>query len=414
MYIKLLIFEIVFFIQIRKIKSNYIKYPFKRVKKGFNEILKNDLEITLEIGTPPQKMNLNLRSQSYTFFISGSEVNNSINKFNEKESISCKKVNEYPQIYSGKEYSKGYKIYETLIINGKKINNISLILASELNYIESGALGLKLIDSIDKNNDLSFIYQIKNLVNLNNYSFTLNYFNDDNGEIIIGTYPHSIDKKYSFENFIYKQTGIYKSEIDWIFSFDIIQYGNKSLFNQNENNKCLISIEFGLISAPEKMRNFFLDYFLNENNCKPNFIENHIIYICKENVIRNFKKMIFFSKDLKFEFEFDYQDLFIKSDNTSDEYIFSIAFQADYSYNPIWILGHTFLKKYQLTFDLDKKIIGLYSKLNYRSFNWRLFLNIFFFIIICILVVYIIKYFKKPRKIRANELIENIDYISSE
>ena len=175
MYIKLLIFEIVFFIQIRKIKSNYIKYPFKRVKKGFNEILKNDLEITLEIGTPPQKMNLNLRSQSYTFFISGSEVNNSINKFNEKESISCKKVNEYPQIYSGKEYSKGYKIYETLIINGKKINNISLILASELNYIESGALGLKLIDSIDKNNDLSFIYQIKNLVNLNNYSFTFKY-----------------------------------------------------------------------------------------------------------------------------------------------------------------------------------------------------------------------------------------------
>ena len=39
-------------------------------------------------------MNLNLRSQSYTFFVSGSEVKNSINKFNEKESISCKKENE--------------------------------------------------------------------------------------------------------------------------------------------------------------------------------------------------------------------------------------------------------------------------------------------------------------------------------
>ena len=68
--------------------QKYVKYPFKRLKPQSNKplvetILQNDLEITIEIGTPPQKINLNLRSQYYTFFVSGSKVNYPIKKFNE-------------------------------------------------------------------------------------------------------------------------------------------------------------------------------------------------------------------------------------------------------------------------------------------------------------------------------------------
>ena len=186
-----LIIIILLFFSINNSSQKYIKYPFKRIKPQNNKplietILQNDLEITIEIGTPSQKMNLNLRSQYYTFFVSGSKVNYPIKKFNENNSNTCKILNDTIITYSGQEYSKGYKISETLMINGKKINDVTLILASEINYIESGNLGLRPIETQYELIDFNFIYQIKKSANFDNYSFFLNYLDDDNGELIIG------------------------------------------------------------------------------------------------------------------------------------------------------------------------------------------------------------------------------------
>ena len=124
-----LIIIILLFFSINNSSQKYIKYPFKRIKPQNNKplietILQNDLEITIEIGTPSQKMNLNLRSQYYTFFVSGSKVNYPIKKFNENNSNTCKILNDTIITYSGQEYRKGYKISETLMINGKKINDV--------------------------------------------------------------------------------------------------------------------------------------------------------------------------------------------------------------------------------------------------------------------------------------------------
>ena len=49
------------------------------------------------------------------------------------------------------------------------MKNVSLILAVELNYKESGALGLRLVDTHEEGNDLSFIYQMKQLYNFDSY-----------------------------------------------------------------------------------------------------------------------------------------------------------------------------------------------------------------------------------------------------
>ena len=64
---------IIFFSNINISFQSYIILPFKtstKVKKVYPEnILQNDIEITLNIGTPPQSVDLNLRSKLYTFFI---------------------------------------------------------------------------------------------------------------------------------------------------------------------------------------------------------------------------------------------------------------------------------------------------------------------------------------------------------
>ena len=410
-----LIIIILLFFSINNSSQKYIKYPFKRIKPQNNKplietILQNDLEITIEIGTPSQKMNLNLRSQYYTFFVSGSKVNYPIKKFNENNSNTCKILNDTIITYSGQEYSKGYKISETLMINGKKINDVTLILASEINYIESGNLGLRPIETQYELRDFNFIYQIKKSANFDNYSFFLNYFDDDNGELIIGTYPHIYDKKYNEKNFIFQKIGIYKNDLYWLVNINDIKYGNSTL---NSNNyKCLINIEFGLISAPGSMRSYFLDYYLNKNDCHPNVNNNYIFYFCPENKIRNFKDLYFYSKELNYIFVLTYTDLFIKD---NDKYIFGIVFDDnDFQYNSVWVFGHIFLKKYFLTFDLDKRIIGLYTKIEKYESNWRLIFDVVLIVLILCLSLYILFHLKKPRKIRANELQEdNYEYISS-
>ena len=410
-----LIIIILLFFSINNSSQKYIKYPFKRIKPQNNKplietILQNDLEITIEIGTPSQKMNLNLRSQYYTFFVSGSKVNYPIKKFNENNSNTCKILNDTIITYSGQEYSKGYKISETLMINGKKINDVTLILASEINYIESGNLGLRPIETQYELRDFNFIYQIKKSANFDNYSFFLNYLDDDNGELIIGTYPHIYDKKYNEKNFIFQNIGIYKNDLYWLVNINDIKYGNSTL---NSNNyKCLINIEFGLISAPGSMRSYFLDYYLNKNDCHPNVNNNYIFYFCPENKIRNFKDLYFYSKELNYIFVLTYTDLFIKD---NDKYIFGIVFDDnDFQYNSVWVFGHIFLKKYFLTFDLDKRIIGLYTKIEKYESNWRLIFDVVLIVLILCLSLYILFHLKKPRKIRANELQEdNYEYISS-
>ena len=176
-YFHVFISILVYSFYIKNTFQLYISYPFKKStkeKKLYPEnLLQNDLEITLEIGTPPQKIDLNIRSKVYTLFISSTETKLPYPTFNETISTTLIKETKNPEIYLGQEYYEAYKIYESIMIQEKEIKNISLILVTSVIYKESGALGLRLVDSHEFAGDLSFIYQIKEPANLDNYAFTL-------------------------------------------------------------------------------------------------------------------------------------------------------------------------------------------------------------------------------------------------
>ena len=119
-------------------------------------------------------------------------------------------------------------------------------------------------------------------------------------------------------------------------------------------------------------------------------------------------------KDIDTIFVLTYKELFIKYYN---EYIFGIVFDEDVdSKDSTWILGKPFMKKYELVYDLDRKIIGLYKegKINSEEKNG---VNIFLIILVVILIIvvigliyFIIYYLRKPKR-RVNELNdENFDY----
>ena len=122
--------------------QSYIVYPFRKStleKKQYPEnLLQNDLEITLEIGTPPQSINLNLRSKVYAFHVASSDLNLPYPTYNPKLSKTYIKLTKSESNFQNQEYEKGLKIYETLTINQKEIKNISLVLATKIIYNQAG------------------------------------------------------------------------------------------------------------------------------------------------------------------------------------------------------------------------------------------------------------------------------------
>ena len=420
--IKLNFFFILSFIYINLTYESYIVYPFKKStkeNKSYPEnLLQNDLEITLKIGTPPQSVDLNLRSRIYTFFVTSSQVNLPYKLFNEKESTSLVQISKRETNFTNMEYSKGLKISESIYINDKELKGITLMLGTELAYNECGALGLRLINSHESSNDLSFIYQIKKYANLDSYTFTLKYKNDEEGDLIIGAYPHVYDNKFNEKNFFYSKAGSNKNGVNWVLNFDIIKYNNKSV--NVGSKKSLINIEYGLIQAPFKYKNYFKNNFYGDR-CSEKFNERRNVTIvhCSSNFdITSFKDLIFELKDIEAQFVFTYKDLFIKENN---EYIFGIVFDEDVdAKDPTWIFGKPFMKKYELVYDLDRKIIGLYKEGN-ESPSEKSKVNILFIILLIILILavaglsyFIFFYLKKTRKSRAFELNDdNFDYVPS-
>ena len=133
-------------------------------------------------------------------------------------------------------------------------------------------------------------------------------------------------------------------------------------------------------------------------------------YECNDNInILNFPKLKFYDKIMNYTFEFDYNDLFLKKDN---KLYFLITFRTK-DFRDNWIFGVIFLKKYQIIFDQEREIIGLYinSRKEKKNDLFKILTIICLFIIV-ILVGILIKTINKKRKVRANELEENFEYIS--
>ena len=408
------IFYILFNLNI--IKSEII-IPFMRSKtleynnNFIDYIIHNKIYVTIPIGNPSQFIKFNVTMKSSSISIT------SFNNYNYKDSNTYYAIEDEREIYKYK-FKNGFEATDNFLINNKQCN-FSFLFVTELLEdfdIILGEIGLKIYEQ-NLYNKMNIILQLKQLDLINSYGFGFQYTDEYKGNLILGI------------NYNKEEYNIINNGIENIFDSYNIKFNHIIIGNEKELKYIKVNILidlFGFIGTREYLeiiKNKFFNSLLNEKKC---FIVNdekedsNFFYIkCKKNIdLKKFPNLSFLSYDLKMYFNFTYQDLFKLND---DFYYFLIVFRILDDNNSFWELGEIFFRKYNLLFDLDKKIIGFpIIKSNYKkneinkkekSRIYKSFIIFLNFILICIiifLILFILFLIKKNKiKNRIKEINNN-------
>ena len=480
------IYLFVIFLNINQILSNEnysLIFPFTTIEKEepelttsynttiTNEIMKNiflnELFIKLEIGTPPQKINLRISVNSNDFFIcKGDAVFEK--KYQKKEGdfyfnktksstfkLQSNKNVYFSHVHESNVVTDNIKFYSTNK-NMNEIKNFEYFLAHRVNGPNHGIAGLKVYPYTEKRDDFFSSLKKNNLIK--NKIWFLQFDNKNkNGTLYMGNYPHfdnNIKNKFfdlnHFEK-IYSTVNQERWDSTWGLNFNKIYYENKinntydEIFNENEKCKnVILNPNFGVIIGSVNFKYIFeinyLNKFLNNKICYQPMLritrnyedKTYYYYYCKASYLEQMKKefnvLIFEHKEFNYNFTLEFDDLYIRKNN----YIYlRIIFDQ---YNPNWVFGSPFFSKYSLFFDSDSKEIGFYSPNinhnilgeNYNNKNdenknknsysaSKIILHILLGIILVVVGIYLgKKLFGLKRKLRANELEEKFEYNAGE
>ena len=445
----------IIFINIKS-KGTPIVIPFEstnkkelKPEKYFFNLFNNELKINLKVGSHQQSIPCYLNLNSHTVYICGSdsELHNGQPKYEEYKSTTY--TNLSSTISSESFYVIGMASKDQICINDNQVTNLKFYLAKtrfssqELIYSCMIGLGYEQVfyDDDDAEGYLeeieSFLSQLKNANLINKKVFFIKYNdNDDNGEIIFGAFPHEIKDKYYEdcleENYI-EGDNVYTSDIQIVWSIKgYIYSGEKLLFNY------LSSIDFelnqGFIIGSYSYKKEVLNNFFSEKLTKGECYTQEVYqqkkafdgFYCKKNIdITKFENLRIILDKIKYRIDLTYDDLFTLN---GDYLYFNVLFTQDEDeFKNDFILGKPVFRKYPIVFNFVRRSekIGFYNNLSYKKNGQNInnvnegngsgkkltiLLIIIGIIIICLLSYIIIRYCRRPRKQKVNELIEFFDY----
>ena len=409
--LKLIIINFIIQIIKTEIKLSFKRY-YNKKEIYFNTLIRNDIITSIYIGTPPQKLEISIRMFDYSTFVLNTSTitkNKYLPKFSEKNSSSFQKLMNNSIIYGGEAFDIAYLGKDIFTFNNNKtlikfmivskITNDTIYFdyTNKLSPSHSGVLGLNLLyelESLIYSNILTQLFQ-NHIIKY--CSFTFNFNNNDEGELILGKSYYYDDNIYLFrknEMFLSKDPKI------WGINFDNVTFDNEII--EKCPFKAQFKIEMGVILINNIMKEsfkkkFFQQYFDN-GLCNENVTDDRFttFFMCDDSIdIKKFPDIKFYMKDINFELILNYKDLFIKKDG---KIYFLIIFQKNAK---TWELGLPIFKKYSIIFDMDNKVIIFVKNKNKELLS---FLILFLIILIVVLII-IIKIFRnKKKRIKAIEL----------
>ena len=380
----------------------------------FSEFIDINIFTNIKIGNRLETINLSLSYEIESMIIR--------EEFKPNSSIITQYIGSY--LYRN-EYTVTYKCNDTLflqVINLKKnleekkdlsieeyiyqsIARYNKFKVNKINFLGLSSLIPKM--GISSN----FIKELKEKQIIDSYDFSIEFLDDNNGRLILGGMLHEYNSNYEEKDFIYEKIKLK----DWHLNFNNISHEKNNEYLLNKEGYFTLSY-YGLVSSSSYQQiidKIFFNKLFEENKCEKKLNigeEKVIVYVCDDGIdITKFPKILFKDESLNFTFTFEGKELFRKISN--NKLIFLIHFGNDEN---IWKLGEMFIKKYQLIYNYDKKIIGLYTKTLEKSYIHYYIYSLLVLMIIILLFCLIMNRKKVFRKIRANELEDSYDYFPNE
>jgi len=352
-----------------------------------------------------------------------------------------------------------FSLYNDLQFSNKiKIENfdflVGLMKENDEDYIEygkyCGMIGLLMKSYEGYLFNENFVRHLKKEKIIDTYSWGMFFFDNEgsykvnndiknayDGFYILGFYEQNYSEifkasnilnTYAIENIAFKGIGI---NFDTIYFYDSPNNITKYICSNNTLVELCIDNNYFLSNSAYyyKIKEIFFKKFLDEaicyeTNSTKSIGEKYYMIYCNlefEKYLNSFPSLYFFNRELSFIFHFGYKDVFTK---INDKIYFLII--GNDAIGSFWKLGKIFFEKYPIIINQDKKTISLVyldkfgnqdnndnKEENKKKYKEILLYSIFG---VCILIALIIGYifgrqlWKKNRKIRANELDENIEY----
>ena len=414
-------------------------------------LLYNKIYINSKIGSNDKSIKLYLRFNEYITYITD-------NYYKKEDSntyeFTRKKEGEYNVEYIPNEFhtddlKSGYESKDILKLDENILKNFNFILVDKLNKDKEFYYPIIGLNIVKENNIRPVLYktnileQLKNSELISNKIFSIIYFkNEENskaekGEIIFGILPHNLDMNTKYNNFIFSENNLNWINADigdynlkWKLRFDKIKYSTEEFSDLTTE----LIIEQNLFTGPWKFKEIihkkFFEELISKKICKEekfyNYRENfhYFFYSCDSSLKSELSKKKYKDDILQFKsnslneiFTFNLEELFIKVGQTL---FFSIIFDEYQMYG--WKLGNIFFEKYPLVFSLDNKAIGYYNQ-NSENMKNKTNNKIIYILIGLVLLLSTILFigFRRynilkrliPRKIKANELLDDYSYNSN-
>ena len=373
----------IFFYLIRKC-FNYIVYPLKiynELDTIENFLLFNSTYTTLEMGTPPQKVDFYFSLNHSKIFITDVGCRDT-NLFDIDETSSFFTFGEMTDEEDDEDgaYSSRIGVLETFYyydnINLTEIienKEVPIYFSVDLRHEESyfcGNIGLSIMqyESFDNKYD-ELDYFLKFNQNQNNYFSFFNYNGKD--FIINDIFLHQEfkDMFQDVQNITWINPLLRENSLHWEISMKEIYYNNKHFKDKItfELNP-LFELIIGNYDYKNNIQKDFFDFYIGKKICIIKEIKDYQIFECDANKfaikdIKKFPTLYMYNIDINHVFEMNGEDLFIELNK-------KIYFKIIFSFENLdnldnrWILGKIFLRKYPVIFSQPNRLIGFYVNPN--------------------------------------------------
>jgi len=440
--------------------NNYVEFSFERnltlselisLEELFKSLFYNQIYIKIKVGSKQIEIPFYLYLQQYSFIIESSEVSYDQVKglYNESKSKTFTSSNKI-ETFMVMDMSEGILSQDIFFIKNNTLLDFYLCKKNNDNshITEGGKIGFKLETESAQSEEAFFLTNLKNKNLISNLIFSIKYDsekNDDKGNLYIGAYPHIIDSnKYNENYFTNDNAAQIYTKVEWALNFQEIKLGKNVI---ESNCIAFLYLEIGYIIGTKNFFDFLLSLdiwnkYFNNNKChktkfniddyEKNIIDSKLadeytIYYCDKDIDVtkiDIGELAFIDKSMSYSFNFSFAELWEEKNG----YQYFKIIQHEY-YNDYWYFGKPFFKKFQMVFDYDNKIIGLYTNIleneqtdNNNNNNKKQ--NIYIYILIIIglvviiigLIIVLVKNYKKfTKRKRANELLDdNYDYETKE